>query len=490
MIDDGGRVGARFQRGGPRPVDRLSRKPLQLRDPAPDVLPAGVEALALRGRVEDAEVRLGVGARGRRPLPAAVVAGRVAVHEPAHEPALAGAPVDVQILGEKARDDHAHAVVHPAGRRQLPHPGIDDRIPGHAGLPRLEAVRIVVPFQRVACLAERTVEHPGMRIEDGVVELAPHQLVDPRPDPLLRRRLGRGQREPRAHAFAHRDRAEAQVRREPGGAGDRGPVTVEVVAMRGAVEEGVQPLPGRRRPPGRDAGRIRPQPPPARLPERVGRSLGDPPRKRGSRSRARRIGLEPPPPRAPEVRVDGVDPAMDGADLAALEDDPVLVRADFDPVAFQGIAYRTVPVLRVRAVVAVPGHEGRLARACEGRKAAMRCAAQDDEPGPRGFQRGGEIVEAGVQEPEAWMGVAMRLEQGVVHHEHRRQRIGPPAGVGERDVVRDAEIASEPVDGSHYAALRRLPAPPCRAVRPGSSPGADPRAAAGAAWSAGRRPLP
>ena len=47
------------------------------------------------------------------------------------------------------------------------------------------------------------------------------------------------------------------------------------------------------------------------------------------------------------------------------------------------------------------------------------------------------------------MGAAVQPEQGVVQNEHGRQRGGPPAGGGESGVVLDAEIASEPVDGSH-----------------------------------------
>jgi hypothetical protein len=52
---------------------------------------------------------------------AAVVRGGIAVDEALVEEALAAAPVDAEVLGEEARDDHARAIVHPAGRRELAH---------------------------------------------------------------------------------------------------------------------------------------------------------------------------------------------------------------------------------------------------------------------------------------------------------------------------------------------------------------------------------
>ena len=68
---------------------------------------------------------------------------------------------------------------------------------------------------------------------------------------------------------------------------------------------------------------------------------------------------------------------------------------------------------------------------------------------PRGFERGGEVAEAGIQEPETWTGLSMQREQGVVQYEYGHQCAGPPTGSGERSIVPDAEIVSEPVDDSH-----------------------------------------
>jgi hypothetical protein len=51
----------------------------ELGDPAPDVRTVGIVAAPLERRVEDPEVGLGIGPRRGGPLPAAVVARRVAV---------------------------------------------------------------------------------------------------------------------------------------------------------------------------------------------------------------------------------------------------------------------------------------------------------------------------------------------------------------------------------------------------------------------------
>ena len=57
----------------------------------------------------------------------------------------AGAPVDVQVLGEERRHDHAGPVVHEAFARQLAHAGVDDGVAGATVLPRCERARVVVP---------------------------------------------------------------------------------------------------------------------------------------------------------------------------------------------------------------------------------------------------------------------------------------------------------------------------------------------------------
>ena len=111
---------------------------VELGHPAPYVVAVRVELLALCRRVEHPEVRRGVGAAARRPLPAVLVVGHVAVDQLLEKPPRAPLPRQVQILDQKRRDDHPHPVVHEPGRGELAHAGVDDREARPAGLPRLE----------------------------------------------------------------------------------------------------------------------------------------------------------------------------------------------------------------------------------------------------------------------------------------------------------------------------------------------------------------
>ena len=106
--------------------------------PAADVAPVGVEPLALAARVEDPEVRSGVGAGTGRPLPAVVVRGQITVVEVVEEVAGATSPVEVEILHEEAGDDHPHPVVDEPLGDELTHSGVDDREAGAARAPGSE----------------------------------------------------------------------------------------------------------------------------------------------------------------------------------------------------------------------------------------------------------------------------------------------------------------------------------------------------------------
>ena len=132
MVDDRGRVAGH--------VDRFvyvgSREVRKLGDPAAYVGAVGVEPAALAGRVEDPEVRRGVGAGPGHPLPVVLVGGEVPVGEPVHEVPGAVPPPHVQVLDQEAGHDHPDPVVHPAGGAQLAHPGVDDGEPGAALRPR------------------------------------------------------------------------------------------------------------------------------------------------------------------------------------------------------------------------------------------------------------------------------------------------------------------------------------------------------------------
>ena len=292
-----------------------------------------------------------------------------------------------------------------------------------------------------------------MCVEDGMVKVAPHQLVDPRTDALLRLRLGGGQREGRPHTLAHGERTEAQVRGEPGGAGNRWEVAIDVIATRRTVEERFEPLSRRRGPATRDVGRIRTELRLAKERHGIDRRLGDARRKRGRRKGAGRACLVPPPPRTSIGTINGVGATLHGAYLVAFEDETVLAGSHPHTVAFQGGTNLPIPALRIRAVVPVPGHQRRLAGPCKSRQATIGGAPHDDEPGSGGLQRRGEVLDALAQKPETRMRLAMPIEQRIVEHEHRCQCLGLPAGCGECGIVGEAQVASEPVDGSHGGML-------------------------------------
>ena len=119
----------------------------QLGHPAPHVVAVGVELLALGDRVEDPEVRRGVGAGAGRPTASR---GCCEARSPStrwsRKCRAPHRPPDVQVLDQEAGRDHPHPVVHPAGREQLAHAGVDDRVAGPArpSRPRTASRRLVV----------------------------------------------------------------------------------------------------------------------------------------------------------------------------------------------------------------------------------------------------------------------------------------------------------------------------------------------------------
>lgn len=127
-------------------MHRLPPHALQLRHPATDILAVGIELLALQQRVEDAEVRLGVDARGGAEAPATVVGREVAVDEAHHEVAFAAAPVEEEVFGEEGGDGHARAVVHVAGLVELAHRGVDEGVARATGAPGEKGGVVVFPL--------------------------------------------------------------------------------------------------------------------------------------------------------------------------------------------------------------------------------------------------------------------------------------------------------------------------------------------------------
>src|SRR5690242_3675707 len=117
----------------------------KFRYPSANVITVGIELLPLRDRIEYAEPRLCIAATTRRPLPARVVVGPVAVGQQIEVVLFAATEVDEQVFGEKARGDHARAVVHESGVRQFTCGSIDHGITSSSLDPRAPAIFVTSP---------------------------------------------------------------------------------------------------------------------------------------------------------------------------------------------------------------------------------------------------------------------------------------------------------------------------------------------------------
>lgn len=126
-------------------MDRFTLDVRKLRHPLADIVPLGIELLALGGGVEDAEVRLGVDARGGAEAPPAVVGREVAVDELLHEEAFPEPPVDEEVFGQEGGRRHARAVVHVPRVQELAHRGVDEGVARVAGAPGAEGGVVVFP---------------------------------------------------------------------------------------------------------------------------------------------------------------------------------------------------------------------------------------------------------------------------------------------------------------------------------------------------------
>src|ERR1035437_5623575 len=115
VVHDGGWVSTGWSAvNRPGLVDRLLVHWAQLGHVPADIVPVGVEPLALKRGVEDPEVRRSVGAAAGRPLPSVLVGGQVPVGQPSHEVPGTVTPLDVQVLDKEAGHDHPDPVMHPA----------------------------------------------------------------------------------------------------------------------------------------------------------------------------------------------------------------------------------------------------------------------------------------------------------------------------------------------------------------------------------------
>ena len=104
-------------------------QPGQLGHPFADIR-ACIELLRLRQRRHDPHKHIRIDPRPCCPLPVYCIRRCIIIEQCLAKPRLAASPVDQQVLDQKRRRDHPHAVVHPSCRPQLAHPGVDDGVSG------------------------------------------------------------------------------------------------------------------------------------------------------------------------------------------------------------------------------------------------------------------------------------------------------------------------------------------------------------------------
>ena len=155
--------------------------------------PLGIEFLRLEDGVENPKVRLCIAPCRGGPLPAAVVGGQVIVVQVLGKKALAPAPVNSQVLGQKTGHHHAQAVVHIARLQQLPHGRIYQGVARAGCAPGLPQVGGLVPWHVVVFGLEGVGDHLGVVVQNHEIKITPGQFSQPGLRPLAagRRLLGR-----------------------------------------------------------------------------------------------------------------------------------------------------------------------------------------------------------------------------------------------------------------------------------------------------------
>lgn len=450
-------------------MHRLPLHILQLRHPLPDVLALRIELLALQQRIEDAKIRLRVDADAGREAPAAVVAREVAVDQVLHEVALAEAPVEQQVLRQEGRDDHAAPVVHVGGRVHLAHGGVDDGEAGGAGGPAREVVVVVLPLDVGVFVFEGLGHaHVWPMRQNVLVEIPPRHLADPARDartPAVQ--LPRAVPIPRQpHARPRRQRARRMVHAHHRRAARGGQIAR--VLVRGAAL-GQEPVHARaclvlaRRPQPRQARPLLGIEPLALWglrDRRVEKALELLPRGFRVRGRRRvlvqqlRVRVHVRHPRAEPRAVHGVLPAGAGRERAGGHDDVVV---DDGAVDARGEAAARQPRLAPQLVdlvlhVAEEVAGAPLAAPVEqvgGHVLALR-DRRDDE---RDVERGEVVLEDGeraqvevdARRAGAVGGVVLRRDDEDAD-ERDAVRCGFLPRQAEASVVRDAQVALEPVD--------------------------------------------
>ena len=128
-------------------------------------------------------------------MPATVVGREVKVVQVGGKVFFAPAPIDAQILDQKAGHYHAQAVVHVAGLVQLPHGRVHQRVAGARFAPGLEqfvGVRAVLPGDGVVVgLEALAMAHMGKVVQHLHIKVTPDQFGQPNTGPHAARQHAR-----------------------------------------------------------------------------------------------------------------------------------------------------------------------------------------------------------------------------------------------------------------------------------------------------------
>ena len=103
--------------------------------------------------------------------------GQVRIHQCVPKPARPFQPMDLEVFAQKGGDDHPHPVMHPAGRPELPHPGVDNRVTGLPFLPGPQKSLVANPRKILELFSKRTIGGFREVKQQMMGEFAPGHLL-------------------------------------------------------------------------------------------------------------------------------------------------------------------------------------------------------------------------------------------------------------------------------------------------------------------------
>ena len=400
-------------------------------------------------------------------MPAAVVRRQVEVVQVQREIRFATAPVDAQILDQEAGRDHAQAVVHVAGLVQLRHRRVHQRItgapfaPGGKGGVRLGSR---FPGDGVVGGLEGAAFHVRVLVQNHGVEVAPDQFRQPH-GRAVAAAAPVHQVDDGAHQVAQRDGAEAQVHGQVRWPFQCGKVARHVVAGR-ARQEILEQFAG-----ARHAGRNRQFGQVAGLETQLlqgrQRRRRDSARRRQAgrvrfdveRRQAARFGAHFLQPCILVWRIDGVGFLREGHHFVFFKDHLILETEPQARVLRQRGGHCGVAGDGLRFVVVVGKDGVGLQLGRQAGNGLGRIGVQHDQVAAQCAQFGRQFGHAGVDEVDAAVTPRQGGQDGAVIDKYTMHGLALAQGVVQRGMIKGAQVAPEPYQGSldaHYFRVFRV----------------------------------